>query len=120
MRKAMTKPEVWLWVRIRARSEDGIVFRKQHPVGPYVLDFYCPKANLAVEVDGETHTHDSQIEHDRKRDAWLLEQGIHTHRIIARDLLANPDETADGIINLAKERALLDARTGLNRKAPNP
>jgi very-short-patch-repair endonuclease len=91
LRKQLTKPELWLWMRLKHRPE-GLVFRNQHALGPYVLDFYCPKAKLCIEVDGEHHTHDEQIEHDRRRDLWLKEQGIHVYRIAAGDLLAAPDD----------------------------
>jgi very-short-patch-repair endonuclease len=104
LRKALTKPELWLWLRLKARTNNGLVFRNQHPLGPYILDFYCTKAKLCVEVDGEIHTHDHQRQHDEKRDAWLTEQGIHVHRVIARDLLTSPDETTQGIFDLALER----------------
>ena len=104
LRRNLTKPELWLWLRLRARTSEGLVFRNQHPVGPYVLDFYCAKAKLCIEVDGEVHTHDQQRAHDGVRDEWLREKGIYTYRIIARDLLADPDETAEGVINLTIER----------------
>ena len=103
LRKQLTKPELWLWLRIKDRTQ-GLVFRNQHPLGPYILDFYCAKARLCIEVDGEIHTRDDQREHDRKRGKWLNEQGIHVHRVIARDLLGAPDEAADGVIRLALER----------------
>ncbi|MDB5426094.1 MAG: hypothetical protein JWR43_69, partial [Phenylobacterium sp.] len=67
----MTEPEVMLWSRLRRRLPDQPVFRRQHPMGPYILDFYCPAAKLAVEVDGSTHWEDEQIAHDERRDAWL-------------------------------------------------
>ena len=103
LRKQLTKPELWLWLRLKERTGE-LVFRNQHPLGKYVLDFYCPKAKLCIEVDGEVHTRDRQRAHDEKRDQWLSEQGIYVHRINAIDLLADPDETADGVINLAMER----------------
>jgi very-short-patch-repair endonuclease len=103
LRKQLTKPELQLWLRLRERP-GGLVFRNQHALGPYVLDFYCPKSKLCIEVDGETHTHDKSLIHDQKRDQWLKTHGIHVHRIIARDLLANPDETADGVMDLALAR----------------
>jgi very-short-patch-repair endonuclease len=55
MRKAMTEPEVMLWSRLRGRGPDRPTFRRQHPFGSMILDFYCPAARLAVEVDGATH-----------------------------------------------------------------
>ena len=103
-RKAMTKPEVWLWLRLRTRTSDGLVFRNQHPLGPYVLDFYCAKARLCVEVDGSDHTRQRQVAKDAVRDAWLSEQGIAVYRIIAGELLADPDETADAVVALALDR----------------
>ena len=51
LRRAMTRPEVLLWQVLRERP-NGLRFRRQHPVGPFVLDFYCPAARLAIEVDG--------------------------------------------------------------------
>jgi very-short-patch-repair endonuclease len=104
LRRNLTKPELWLWLRLEQREPNGLVFRNQHPLGPYVLDFYCAKAKLCVEVDGEIHTHDHQRKHDATRDQWLSERHIFTYRIIARDLLMSPDEAAEGVINLAWER----------------
>lgn len=100
----MTPPEARIWARLRVR-DTGISFRRQHPIGPYVLDFYCAKARLAIEVDGLIHTTEDHPERDEQRDAWLLEQGIATYRIAASDVMADPDEAAPGIWLLAKERA---------------
>ena len=103
MRKAMTQPEVWLWVRIRNDSH-GIHFRKQAPIGPYILDFYSANAKLCVEVDGVHHTMGDRPERDAERDAWMLSEGILTYRAIASNVLADPDGTAEGIIAMALER----------------
>jgi very-short-patch-repair endonuclease len=89
----MTPPEVRLWVRLR-RRDGGPTFRRQHPIGPYVLDFYCAQARLAVEVDGYGHVLDGQIEHDVRRDAWRNAQGIEVLRIQAARVMADPDEQA--------------------------
>ena len=120
MRKALTKPELWLWLRLKARADIGIVFRSQHPLGLYILDFYCASARLCVEVDGIDHTMYTQSARDEVRDRWLDERGIYTHRIIARDLLANPDETADGVIRLALERAAKTPPTIASDGPPSP
>ncbi|MBP2158115.1 MULTISPECIES: endonuclease domain-containing protein [Asticcacaulis] len=121
LRKQLTKPELWLWLRLKERTGD-LVFRNQHPIGTYVLDFYCPKAKLCIEVDGEIHTRDYQRAHDEKRDQWLTEQGIYVHRINAVDLLADPDETANGVVNLALGRwlALQDAPPTAFGGPPSP
>ncbi|MBW8733586.1 MAG: DUF559 domain-containing protein, partial [Asticcacaulis sp.] len=55
MRRAMTEPEWLLWERLRVRDETRLNFRRQHAVGPFVLDFYSARAKLAVEVDGALH-----------------------------------------------------------------
>jgi len=88
LRRNLTLPEVILWRLLRGKALDGLRFRRQHPLGPYVLDFYCPSARLCVEVDGRA-AHDSpdQAEHDLRRDAWLAEQQIKVLRIPAADIL---------------------------------
>jgi len=89
----MTPPEVRLWVRLR-RRDGGPSFRRQHPIGPYVLDFYCAQVKLAVEVDGRGHLDDRQIDHDERRNAWLRSQGIEVLRIQAARVMADADEQA--------------------------
>jgi very-short-patch-repair endonuclease len=81
MRQSLTGPEVGLWVRLRRRQLGGFRFRRQHPIGPYILDFYCPEARLAVEIDGAGHDHPDQVRHDLRRDEWLALKGIRTLRI---------------------------------------
>jgi len=104
LRKKLTDPELWLWLRLKGRSDGVPVFRNQHPLGPYVLGFYCPSAKLCIEVDGADHTRDDRIARDAVRDAYLAEMGIHTYRIAGGDVMDDPDDTADGIILLALER----------------
>ena len=62
-------------------------FRRQHPAGPYILDFYCSNAKLAVEVDGAAHDFVPQALHDERRDAWLNQQGIRVLRFAAAEIL---------------------------------
>ncbi len=72
LRRDMSPPEVMVWVHLRARK-DGTTFRRQHPVGPYVLDFYCPQARLAIEIDGEHHiTKSSKRRTASGIDGWRL------------------------------------------------
>ena len=85
LRRVMSQPEARLWQYLRARP-DGLKFRRQHPVGAYVLDFYCPAAKLAIEVDGESHGFAGRAERDAARDRWLRERGIDTLRIPASEL----------------------------------
>ncbi|MFN3229889.1 MAG: endonuclease domain-containing protein [Asticcacaulis sp.] len=106
LRKAMSPPEVRLWLRLRPRTGGTLTFRRQHPIGPYVLDFYCAAASLAIEVDGLEHTYEENRKRDTRRDSWLLAHGIYTHRIPAIEIMANADEAAEGVFRLAFERAL--------------
>lgn len=82
----MTPPEARLWAYLRGSRFHDFKFRRQHPVGPYVLDFYCAWARLAVEVDGMTHEQPDGMAHDRRRTAWLAEQGVRVIRIRAIDV----------------------------------
>ncbi len=92
LRKAMTLPEVLLWKAIKSRKLGGLHFRKQHPVGPYVLDFYCDSLRLCVEVDGYSHGTGARPVRDEQRDIWLAEQGIRTLRISAELVLEDVDD----------------------------
>jgi very-short-patch-repair endonuclease len=93
----MTLPEVLLWRELRARP-NGIKFRRQHPAGPYVLDFYCEAGRLAIEVDGAVHGMGDLPERDEVRDEWLREAGIRTMRIPAAEVLADLNAVLIGIV----------------------
>ena len=72
LRREMTPAERKLWARIRDGQLDGAHFRKQHAVGNFIVDFFCAKAKLVIEVDGDTHA--DQVEYDEERTRWLNEQ----------------------------------------------
>ena len=86
LRREMTAPEVVLWSALRG-SKIGVRFRRQHPIEPFILDFYCPSAKIAVEIDGEGHGHPDQAAHDRARDRRLDEQGVRVMRFSATDVM---------------------------------
>ena len=88
LRREMSLPEVLLWRELRRRP-GGLKFRRQHPAGPYVLDFACIRSKLAIEIDGEAHSRGEKPVRDEARDAWLANQGYRTIRIPARDVLAD-------------------------------
>ena len=100
----MTPPEARLWQVLNGRHLGGLKFRRQHPVGPYVLDFYCAEAKLAVEVDGMGHFEAEQSLRDRTRDDWLQRQGLAVLRIAAEDVRTNLDGVAGQILEWAKRR----------------
>ena len=103
LRKQMTPPEIALWLALRA-NEEGLRFRKQHAAGPYILDFYCAPARLAIEVDGEAHNHGNRPQRDATRDAWLVAQNIRTLHYPAREMLANLDDVVRQITSVALQR----------------
>ena len=72
LRRTMTPAERKLWERLRYGQIEGAHFRKQHAVGRFILDFFCAKAKLVIEIDGDTHI--TQMEYDEQRTQWLNEQ----------------------------------------------
>jgi very-short-patch-repair endonuclease len=100
LRRTLSLPEKLLWVRLR-RAE--VRFRRQHPIGRYVLDFYCPAAKLAIEVDGAAHDFGNRPQRDDVRTAWLNGEGIQVLRIPAKDVLADPEAVADALLRLCAE-----------------
>jgi very-short-patch-repair endonuclease len=91
----MSFPERLLWRALR-NQQCALRFRRQHPAGPYVLDFYCHEAKLCVEVDGEQHRFTAH--RDEARDRWLAGQGVRTLRIAAHEILDNLEGAVQHII----------------------
>ncbi len=102
LRRKLTLPEVLVWTALRGRKLDGLRFRRQHPVGPYTLDFYCEDARLAVEIDGSGHEHPDIARHDARRTEWLNPRGIEVMRIPARDVLTDLNDVLSRIRRRAR------------------
>lgn len=100
LRRQLSLPERLLWTRLKGTEGH---FRKQHPIGDYVLDFYCASARLAIEVDGFAHDTGARPQRDEVRSKWLNGEGIEVLRIAAQDVLADPDAVADAILRLCLE-----------------
>ncbi len=81
LRQDATDAERLLWALLRNRQMAGRKFRRQHPYGRYVLDFYCDEARLAIELDGDQHAEDEHAQRDATRDAYLRGEGIRVLRI---------------------------------------
>ena len=96
-RRDMTLPEVILWQALRKQA-NGLKFRRQHPSGVYILDFFCSDARLAIEVDGEAHNRGDRPARDQARDAWLRAAGVETLRIPASDVLTDADASVRWIM----------------------
>ncbi|SEJ32744.1 Very-short-patch-repair endonuclease [Sphingomonas sp. OV641] len=103
LRREMTLPEVMLWQVLRGRPS-GLKFRRQHPSGDYVLDYFCSDARLAIEVDGEGHGRGRQPVVDARRDSWFEARGIVTLRVSARDVLGDLDAVVTGVVQACVAR----------------
>ncbi len=94
LRNNMTKPEVLLWVRLQG-NQIGYDINRQFRIGAYVVDFYCRKYRVAIEIDGQVH--DLKKGKDEVRDYFLMNQGVHVLRFSARLVLRSPDSVAEQI-----------------------
>ena len=101
LRRTMSLPEVMLWQALRQSS---VKVRRQHPCGPFVLDFYCPPAKLAIEVEGIVHEMGNRPERDEARFEWLESRGVGVLRIPATDVLKDADAVAESIVSACRER----------------
>jgi len=102
LRKNPTDAEIRLWSRLRQKQIEGFRFRRQRPVGPYIVDFICLNAGLVLEVDGGQHNEPSEYETHRTQ--FLEEEGFRVLRFWNNDVLAN----FDGVLEVIRG-ALLEA-----------
>ncbi|WP_336980217.1 endonuclease domain-containing protein [Altererythrobacter fulvus] len=97
MRKQMTLPEVLLWQLLKSRPT-GLKFRKQHPIGDLVADFYCDATKTVIEVDGLAHDLGTQPESDLKRDTAFRARGYRVVRIPAVEVFRDPTAMVEAIL----------------------
>ncbi len=100
----MRPTEIRLWRVLRTRP-GGLIFRRQHPFGPFVFDFFCKTAGLAIEVDGLAHDFQATAQADSRRDAFNRSKGIETLRIPADQVRDNLEGVVEGIVALCISRA---------------
>ena len=96
LRRNLTLPEGMLWQVLRKRPE-GFKFRRQHPIGWCIVDFYCPAANLIIEVDGASHAMGDRPLRDIQRDEWLRKQGLRVVRFDAVDVIRDLESVVTAI-----------------------
>ncbi|HEY7245855.1 MAG TPA: DUF559 domain-containing protein [Xanthobacteraceae bacterium] len=106
LRRDGTDVERKLWYRLRNGQLCGAQFRRQHPAGTYVLDFYCPALCLAVELDGGQHAQEGK--RDRVRDEWLRQQGVEVLRFWNSDVIDNINGVLEVIAARVGELSLHD------------
>ncbi|MEK9629626.1 MAG: endonuclease domain-containing protein [Nitrospinota bacterium] len=98
LRKQMPPAEVALWQVLRNKQVQGYVFRRQYSVKNYILDFYCPKAKLAIEVDGDSHFTDTATHADKARQEFIEKLGIKFLRFTNDEVYENIDGVLEEIL----------------------
>jgi very-short-patch-repair endonuclease len=101
----MTDAEMRLWFHLRSMRNHGLAFRRQSPIGSYIVDFECRRAKLIVEVDGSQHDAADAKAYDTARTIWLEKQGYKVLRFWNHDVLRHTDVVVDQIITTARQRA---------------
>ena len=102
LRADMSLPELLLWRKLRGLP-GGVKLRRQHPIGPYVLDFFCAEQRVAFEIDGQAHDVGDRPDRDSARDKWLIEAGIEVVRIPAVEVLRSVEDVAEAIVRYCSD-----------------
>ena len=93
-----------LWNLLRRKQMMGLRFRRQHPIGPYIADFFCSGAKLVIELDGDQHGADPKIAYDAARTRWLEERGYMVLRFSNAEFLKDSADISERIWAAAKAR----------------
>ena len=118
LRDNMTDAERSLWSKLRMRQLQGLIFYRQKPIGGYIVDFYCPKAKLVIEVDGGQHFTAEGVEYDKARDAYMSGLGLKIMRFSNTDVLTNIDGVFGSIENAIGTKIPLNPRTKIPLNPP--
>lgn len=119
LRQRLTEEERWMWTELRALKPQGFRFRRQVPLGDYIVDFACFQSCVVIELDGNQHAQADNIIKDKLRDDWLRSQGFIVERFWNAQLYQNLDSVINSIIHAAQflpldgeggRRAALDGR----------
>ena len=104
LRKELTHAESQLWKSLRGRRFVQTKFRRQQPVGPYILDFYCPESRVSIEVDGGGHATPDQRVYDNERTEYLRSLGIREVRFWSNEIERDLDGALREIVKMLKEK----------------
>ncbi len=107
LRNDMTGAECTLWKHLRRRNIRGFKFRRQFSIDSYILDFYCPQLKLAIEVDGDSHLTDEELEYDKKRQNYIEKYEIQFLRFFNGEIYNDIDNVIVRIIDKINELTLL-------------
>ena len=106
LRSRMTDAEVFLWSKLRRKQLYGVIFSRQKTIGNYIVDFYCPAAQLVIEIDGGQHYLEEAALRDAKRDTYLRGMGLTVLRFSNLDVLKCRDGVIGTIVKVLEEKGL--------------
>jgi len=104
LRENLSQAEVLLWSKLKGKGLNNYKFRRQYSVGKFVIDFYCPKSKMAIEIDGDSHFVEGAKERDRERQTIIETFGITFLRFTNREIYENIDGVLDKIVEHIKIR----------------
>jgi very-short-patch-repair endonuclease len=104
LRQNLTEAEKKLWTRLRAHRLAGAGFRRQHPIGIYIVDFCAPREKIIIELDGDQHG--KQKEYDELRTAFLREKGYRVLRFWNGEVMRNINGVLETILNCLQDRVV--------------
>jgi very-short-patch-repair endonuclease len=116
LRKEMTNSETFLWSKIRLKQLAGVQFYRQRVIDKYIVDFYCPRAKMVIEVDGGQHYLEKTIEYDGNRDETLRKLGLTILRFNNNDVLSNIEGVIETILYKKKGYQIWQERQRYYRK----
>ena len=99
LRKNQTDSESILWKKLRYKKIAGIKFYRQFSIGPYILDFYCPKWRLAIELDGDHHQANEQSRYDEERTVFLNNENVRVIRFGNEEVIKSLASVMERILN---------------------
>jgi len=106
LRNKGTTAEAYFWLWLKCRQMLGYKFRRQHSIGRYIVDFYCPKLRLVVELDGGQHTEHEALAYDRTREQYLNSLNIQVVRFNNSDIFSNESGVVEHLEEIVRRRAI--------------
>lgn len=119
LRKKQTVTELLLREIIRNKNVNNLKFRRQHPLGNYIADFYCPEKNLVIELDGSIHNKPEQKKRDQERDAIMKQHNINVIRFTNEDIFDKIEEVLQTIIDISNQSPLATEWRGVGGEVTN-
>ena len=121
LRRNLTEAERIIWYAVRAHRLNGASFRRQTPIGPFIVDFVCHDARLIIEVDGGQHFESENEKRDARRDRFLARKGYRVLRFSNHDVMTNRQGVVEAIgAALAASPSQTDAAQAASPSLPSP